>query len=49
MYQVKLFIQGRWVALSWSNSFAVEWRIFNRRRQRGERVRFVANEKGART
>ena len=46
MYQVELHAQGRWVALSWSGSFSIEWGIFERRRARGERVRFVANEQG---
>lgn len=46
MYKVQLNVQDRWVTLSWSNSFSVEWAIFERRRARGERVRFVANEQG---
>jgi len=43
MYQVKLFRQNRWVTLSWGASFGAEWAIFERRRKRGERVRFVVN------
>jgi len=46
MYKVQLYIEDRWVTLSWSNSFTVEWGIFERRRVRGEHVRFRANSDG---
>jgi len=45
MYQVKLFRQDRWVTLSWGSDFGAERAIFERRRKRGARVRFVANGK----
>ena len=43
MYKVQIHMRGRWVDLSWSNSFHPVWAIYERRRNRGEPVRFRAN------